>query len=84
MFLGASHQARAGVRATSAAPVVAPAKAVRGSDSDGTVLTEEQLKDHATLQDAGLPKVLAFRITRTFSRPSTAAALRLIPAVLRL
>jgi len=83
MFLSASNQGRAGARATAAVPVVAPAKAARGSHSDGSVLTEEQLKDDATPQETARAEVLLSTIVRTVSSTSATALARIIPAVLR-
>ena len=78
-----TNQSRIEVPAAAAVSVVVSAQGARASSPDGSVLTEEQLKDDATPQETERTDVLASRIVRTSSHASPSVTTRIIPAVLR-
>jgi hypothetical protein len=82
-LLSVSNHGRAGAPAAATGSVLISAKGARGSNPDASLLTEEQLKDDATPQDAERAEVLASRIVRTSPPMSPSGTARIIPAVLR-
>jgi hypothetical protein len=83
LLRSATNRNRAEVPTAAAVAVVVSAEGARASNPDASVLTEEQLKNDATPQDAECAEVLASGIVRTSSHTSPSVTTRIIPAVLR-